>query len=271
MRMFKRLLCLLMAWMLLLSMAGCASSEGRKDRDDDDDEREEEREDEDKDEEGEGDIVQGEVSYEIVLRDNSIRNDNGDVLASVTYEQVVLQGSSPEIEAINELIEEDCNDFLENSSAHYYTPEELEETLEINGMDYGSLFNDAGATVTHNANGIFSIRISADWFMGGVYNADAYGLTYDVRTGREATIDGLLGLSEEDALATLNDVAYDYLVEYYGEALFCDPMEILSQYSLEDYLFYVENGELVVTFYTYEFAPGAAGAATVHTGLMIGE
>ena len=61
-----------------------------------------------------------------------------------------------------------------------------------------------------------------------------------------------------------------YLVEYYGDALLGDPMDKLSGYTLDDYEYHIDNGEIVVTFVTYEFAVGAAGPMKIHTGLTVG-
>ena len=273
----KKRIALILALLMLLMAAGCQSAReipGQAGNDDNGGEvygEEPEVTGEKAEDTGEVPVTQDAVAYEIVEQDNSIRNDNGDILAKVTYEQVVLLGDAPAYAAINALIEQDCMDYLANSGAYYMTAEELQSMIDLNGMGYGSLYDSVYATVIHNADGILSIRLSVDWFMGGVHNTNHYGVTYDLRTGGVANVEDLLQMSEEEALDTLSALAYFGLKDYYGDALFGDPMDVLSGYTLDDYTYYVENGELVLTFDTYEFAAGAAGAAIIHTGLMIGE
>ena len=81
----------------------------------------------------------------------------------------------------------------------------------------------------------------------------------------------LIGGDAEEAEQKLNEIICDYVTEAYGEGLFGIPEQILAGYSAEEYNFYVEEGQIIVTFETYTFAPGAAGATVVPTGIMIGE
>lgn len=303
----KKLIAILVTLALLLTMAGCQKSSGRSRRDDDDDD---DRAgsgrydnggvffpgmtgEEDDDENGgeiafPGEMEDGEtgdnadampfpgtdsrvegVAYESILVDNSIRNDNDDILVRREYVKIVLLDEDPACEAINAQIEADCESFL--NSDLYWTVEELEETLESFGYGYDAFFNTAAATVLHNGDGFISIRITTDWFMGGVFNCNSYGLTYDLTTGEEARIEDVMDLPADEALEQLKELSAERLVEYYGEeGLLVDPAEVLAGYTLEDFRFYLENGELVLSFYTYEFACGAAGPANIHTGIYVG-
>ena len=219
---------------------------------------------------GEEDAVQSQgVPYEIVLVDNSVVNENGDILVRRTYEKVVLLSDDPACVAINALIEADCEAFLADNE--YMSVEDYEEIIEMGGYGYDAFFETATATVIHNANGIISIKIGADYFQGGVYNINYYGMTFDLTTGREAELVDILGMPEDEATELIREVAAEGLTEYYGDALFGDPAELLQTYSLEDFLFYVDNGELVLAFSTYEFSYGAAGPANIYTGIFIGE
>lgn len=268
----KKLLALLLALVMVLSLAACQSSSGPADDDDDDDERqEEEREGDgaDQSDDREEDAVQDSgVPYEIVLVDNSVVNENGDILVRKTYEQVVLLSDDPACQAINALIQADCDAFLADNP--YITVEDYEEQIEAGGYGYDAFRQTATATVVHNSNGLISIKIGADYFMGGVYNVNFYGFTYDLSTGEEAKLADVLDMPEEEALALVREVAAEGLTEYYGDALFGDPAEQLATYSLEHFLFFVDNGELVLAFSTYEFSYGAAGPATIYTGIYVG-
>ena len=41
------------------------------------------------------DMVYGAPAYSVLERDESIRDENGNVLTRITYQQVVLQGEDP--------------------------------------------------------------------------------------------------------------------------------------------------------------------------------
>lgn len=202
--------------------------------------------------------------YEVVKRDDSYRNENGDVLVGITYEQVVLAETFPEWAAINQLIAGDYAAFLDNVAYVYDEPvEDVEARMESMGADYGDFFTNCVAEVVQNAEGIFSIRLTRDWFMGGVFNVDSFGLTFDLNTGEALTLDDLLNISDEE----LKSILAEKLMEN-AAALFDTPEAVLASYTMEDYIFYVENGEVVITFPTYSISYGAAGPITVHTGLM---
>lgn len=207
------------------------------------------------------------VPFDVVLVDNSIRNHNGDILVRRTYEQVVLQGDDPAIAAVNALIEADCEAFLADNE--YMTVEDYEEIIEWGGYGYDTFLGTASVTVTHNAGGIFSFQIATEHFQGGVYNVNFYGHTYDLTNGGEANLADLLGMPEDEALAMLNEMSLQYLVDHYGEGLIVDPEEALAEYTLDRYDFFVSDGELVLCFATYEFACGAAGPTTFYTGIFI--
>lgn len=208
------------------------------------------------------------VPYEIVLVDNSVVNENGDILVRKTYEQVVLLSDDPACVAINALIQADCDAFLADNQ--YISVEDYEEMIEMGGYGYDAFLQTASATVVHNGNGLISIKIGAEYFQGGVYNVNFYGFTYDLTTGEEAKLADLLDMPEEEAVVLIREVAAEGLTEYYGDALFGDPTEQLATYSLDHFLFFVDNGELVLAFSTYEFSYGAAGPATIYTGIYVG-
>lgn len=208
--------------------------------------------------------------YELVREDCSLRNETGDILVESVYEKVVLQGYAPEITAINEAIQGDCNRFFAESGAKdYLEPEQLENMIRDMGLAYGDLFHNALAEVTHNQNGLLSICISTEWYLGGVFNGDYYGMTFDLKTGGQIQLSQLSDLPEEEFAVQLKQIAGDWLRKTYGENLLWEPEEVLTSYTLSDFLFYIADGELILTFPTYTFTAGAAGPAVIPTGLAV--
>ena len=220
--------------------------------------------------EGEEEILQiEEAPFEVVLVDNSIVNENGDILVRRTYEKVVLLADDPAIAAINALIEADCEAFLENNQ--YLTVEDYEQIIEGGGYGYDTFLGVGSVTITHNAGGIFSFYIAGEYYQGGVFNVNYYGHAYDLTTGEAVKLADLMGMPEDEALALLNEITEAYLLENYGEGLLVDPAEVLAGYTLDSYDFFINGGELVLCFDTYEFLCGAAGPIMFYTGFFITE
>ena len=93
-------------------------------------------------------------------------------------------------------------------------------------------------------------------------NESDYGLTYHLDTGKKATLTSLTGMSfsslkpqlDAKLKARINPYFYDVLNE---------------MNSMEDYPFYVKNGEIVITFPEYVLSYGMDVAPTVYTGIYI--
>ena len=214
--------------------------------------------------------LEGSALYRIVKEDRSWKNSNGDILVSNCYDRVILKNASHG-ESINALIKADMEQFFDNDIRDLFqNAQEIESLFDSWGLDYGSFFYNAGATVTHNEDDIFSICIATEWYMGGVFNADRYGLTFDLRTGERVTIPQLVEMDEAALKEKLDAIVMYYLYDKYGGSFLNDPREVLEKLTPEDYLFYVEEGEIILCFPTYTFGPGAAGCEIISTGIMLG-
>lgn len=211
------------------------------------------------------------VDYKIEKQDQSVRDAHGNVLVQFTYEQVVLSGSQPEITAINRGIQQNCNTFLD--------PEKREEMESIaNNMVKSGLldpqkektwylFNTTAAEVTENADGLFSIKLTAGWYMGGVMTQDYHGLNYNLHTGQPANLTELLGQDEGSATATLRDIVSKYLQQ--DPKVYCFADNLSKYTSTDKFDFYVQDGTITLVFPTYEFAPGVVGPTVIPTGLTV--
>ena len=214
--------------------------------------------------------LEGSALYRIVKEDRSWKNSNGDILVSNCYDRVILKNASHG-GSINALIKADMEQFFDNDIRDLFqNAQEIESLFDSWGLDYGSFFYNAGATVTHNEDDIFSICIATEWYMGGVFNADRYGLTFDLRTGERVTIPQLVEMDEAALKEKLDAIVMYYLYDKYGGSFLNDPREVLEKLTPEDYLFYVEEGEIILCFPTYTFGPGAAGCEIISTGIMLG-
>lgn len=210
---------------------------------------------------------QHQAAFSILENDDSIRNDRGDRLVTILYDQVILDTSQPQWAPINETIAGSYRAFREETDHLRETPPETwEEMLGQQGAIYGTFRCTCRAEVTNNSGGIFSIRMTRDWYMDGVFNQDYTGMTFDLITGEQVQLARLSDLPEAEFEQQLKQIVCAELAEYV-DVLFQDPAEVLETYALEDISFYIREGELVLTFPTYTFGPGAMGPTVIKTGL----
>lgn len=205
------------------------------------------------------------AAYTVERQDESLRDDAGAALIRLYYDQVVLTEDTPQAESINRLIAQDCDEFFFENP-----PEAFQEYLQLPelSVEY-PYFNTVDAEVTNNAGGLFSIRLDRAWYMGGVFNLDYWGLNYDLNTGKAVALSELSDLTEAEFTQQLKTIVWDYLTENYGEGLFSNAEQVLESYTLEAFDFFIQDGEIILTFPTYTFSSGAAGATVVPTGLRV--
>lgn len=180
------------------------------------------------------------------------------------YDKVILEGDSEEIKAINAMIEADYERyFYDNGVADF---EENFSSHPLYGDKEHPFLFTYSAAVTHNQGNIFSIRMIIDSYFGGVTTLNSYGMTFDTSTGKAVTLPELTGMDAETLRQSFVDVTWNQ-IQY--DALYDDAREVLEGLTIDEYLFYVEEGEVVLTYPCYTFAPGVNGAATIHTGIRI--
>lgn len=213
-------------------------------------------------------VVPEEIPYSMVESDDSIRNGNGDVLVKILYQRIILDSSvQPQWQKINDAVLADYELFLaEVGYLRETPPEEWDRMLQDMGALYGNFMACRSARVCNAEGGILSICMSQDWFMGGVYNHDQYGLNFDLTTGEKLPLARLSDLPAGEFETQLKRIVCAAL-EKDREILFEDPAVVLEGYSLEDFSYYIEEGELVLTFPTYTFGPGVMGSNVIKTGL----
>lgn len=201
------------------------------------------------------------LEYEILCVDRSYYDADGILRIQRYFDKVVIAGNRPEFAAMNAAIEADMAGFfsvLDGEDLSYYIS-------YLSGSEY--LFHTAEVEVTENSGVVFSYRISTSWYMGGVFNADNYGMSFDVATGEPVYLPTLFGVSEEEMCQMMKDAAWAYLSANHSEALWDSSREAIYGYELDDFIYYFRDGELIITFPTYSISYGAAGSFTVPTGL----
>ena len=201
------------------------------------------------------------VEYQISRQDNSYRNQNGEILIENYCDQVIVKGDSESISLINSAMSDNMyENFLKPEDTQNYAQHATPE------FPYSSNYT---ATVTHNADGYISIKMYSDWYMGGVHNSIWYGMTFNLNTGSLATLTELTGIDSKALESQLKEKTWSYLTTEHKDELFAEAYNTLQDYTLDKFDFYVENGEIVLLFPVYTFAPGVVGSMTVPTGVCI--
>ncbi len=198
------------------------------------------------------------AEYTIERQDRSVANKDGSTALSRYYDLVQLTGDTPEIQAINDSLNSHCEEFFADNSGNL-PPEKRADDLWLNTMD---------AAVTQNGDGLLSVCLTWIWHMGGVANTNYLGYTYDLATGEEL---GLAELTSQDpdTLATiLREIVKAYMAGHPEVDWWDDAADIVDSRSLEDMMFWVDSGEIVLSFSTYDLSPGAYGPAVIPTGVM---
>lgn len=206
------------------------------------------------------------ADYEILRLDHSVRNEDGEVIISFYYDQAILNNGN-EFKEINRILAANAADFLNRYPVDEMT--DLAKQMQI-GPEYPFVCN-VTAEVTHNADGIFSVKLTRDWYAGGVRNLDYDGMTFDLGSDRAVTLTELFPEEADVIITRLKTLTWVELSAMYGEIADAEMWDKLQAYEAEDFLFYIQNGELILTFPTYSFGPGAAGAMILPTGQYIGE
>lgn len=200
--------------------------------------------------------------FEIVREDRSFLDEaSKKPLIEVYYDRVQVADSVPGADLINSQISADCEAFLAQRDG-------LEDSLQFPGLSTDSpFFCTSAAEVTHNGGGVFCVKSSESWFMGGVGNNNLSGMTFDLGTGALLTLADLCPEKE----AQLREITLAWMDENYDEEDLFGREETLANYDFEDFPFYILNGQIILCFPTYTFAAGAAGPTIIETGLYIGD
>ena len=191
--------------------------------------------------------------------DHSIKNEDGEVIVKYYYDKLVLEESRPEFSAINELAQQACNAFFEELS-----PEDI--STEMASPEYPFL-NTADGEITCNQGGIISVRLQATWYMGGVQNINFSGLNFDLETGEELKLTDVFSMDEESTLQYLREQSVQYIEENPDYSWWSDDIQdakqVVSEYTLDQYDFYIQDDAVYLCYPTYALGPGAMGPVVI--------
>lgn len=194
--------------------------------------------------------------------ENSMRDEAGMRALLRTYDQVVLLGSTPQIQSINQLLTLDRTNFLAE-----FSQDNKDYILLSPVYEPDKFFSTAKSSVTYADDRFVSICVETDGYAGGVRTINRYGLNFDLRTGKTADLLTVTGMNKTELSEALKNGIRKYLEENYQGKIW-SMEDALTMYQVDTYPFYVkEDGEIVIPFPTYSIAAGAEGCIDVPSGL----
>ncbi len=84
---------------------------------------------------------------------------------------------------------------------------------------------------------------------------DVYGINFDLNTGKKLNLSEYFSMSQSEAERYLKEAATAQIKEDYFE----DAQKTIENYTLDDFVYYLQDNSIFLCFSTYELAPGAAG------------
>ena len=209
-----------------------------------------------------GILNSGSVSYTI-KRDDRSYYYSGHKTLSWFYDLVVVNGNGTAKDTINA--------GLRANRDRFFTGDWDDVGYRNYDLSY-PYQNSVDASVSHNADGILSIRYHSDWWMGGVHNDGVWGSTYDLATGKEMNLSDFAarkGVTEAEFLNTVRAKTWESMSRLYGNSLYDDAKSTLYDYDLDEFSFYIKNGQIYITFPEYEMTSGAGPIMDIPTGIYI--
>ncbi len=173
------------------------------------------------------------------------------------YELVQLTGNSEAINKINDALYADYLNFKSGSDHS-----DMANYMRGPNGELPTFYHSYDAEVTHNANGIFCVKMSLTWFMGGVANSGDTCFTFDLVTGDIASICDATGKDFNDLKPQLDALLKNRInPSYYSQ--------LAEMTSPEDYPFYIEKNEIILSFPEYVLGSGAETPIILHTGIFV--
>lgn len=206
----------------------------------------------------------GPVAYEIQRWDRSHTDSEGRDLMTYYYDYAVLNSQEPAHQKISQTLYGNAEAFMTKR-----TQEQIETPVMSIFNTISECIDTTETEVTHSGDGVFSILLTTNTYSGGNHSIkNRYGETYSLRTGELLTLSQLTQMDDNALLQALRDSACNYFSEN-DPLVFEDAKQILSNYTLDQFQFVVQNGEIVLLFKTYQFTAGVAGPQSVPTGILI--
>lgn len=191
------------------------------------------------------------ADVEIVRDDRSVKN-NDKLLAEWYFDKVEIKDKNEVAIKINNYMQKECTDFF-NSEMDF-----RKNVIESPSPYNESYINTYQAKITKNSDGILSIAYKGEWYLGGVYNIDYKGINFDLKTGDNLKLTDIFSVNEEEIENYLKTEVKKYIDNnpdyFWWNDEICNAKDLIENYNLDQFNFYLENENVCLCFSTYELA-----------------
>ena len=176
-----------------------------------------------------------------------------------------LKGKSKAVKKINSTLKNEANAFVVSVYRNYSEDDIAEYAKSVADSGYTDPFiNTASGKVTYNKKGVISIRYSKNWYLGGVYQADTFGDTFSLKTGKRLRVLSVVAKKYAKAGKLRKAIASKLRSKYGYDVQSSFNTRYAANKDLKNVAFYLsKKGKVVVCFPKYDIAAGYMGALTV--------
>ena len=208
------------------------------------------------------------ATYSVETVQDSLTDDNGEIIATISYEKPILEGESKEINLINQSIENDCKKIFDEYRDRLFSYAQIDYDNRTTYDIYYYCTYDC--VVTNNDNGVISFKITSNWYAGGVSSTNYYGLTYSLETGKALSLADVVEGSSSEIKKRVVAASKNYMrkhseIGWLNDELY-NAQNIINNYEVSKYKYYLKGNKAFICFDTYELATGVFGAQIISIG-----
>ncbi len=175
----------------------------------------------------------------------------GRVVIENNFERPLIAGESPVVAKINNALSAMSRQFYEVSLEN-----ELSDYAE-SAYTMGDTYHDCiTSEVVKNEDGVFCVKMTRHWYIGGVGDGGDYGATFNIYTGDILNIPDLFDMDASEVEKYIKDKAVAYVSQ---PGFFPEATDMIANRNINDFNFYVVGDTLYLCFAKYEVIYGAAG------------
>lgn len=208
-------------------------------------------------------------NYELVLWDRSYTDENGTTWMSYYYEYLVLQGTSPGIQKINDFLYLKAHEFMTKR-----TDEQIQEAYYFPYSDIRyNIVDTVTSSITYWDNGVIAVKISEEYYGGGSQTfLTSYGFVFDEETGEELTLMQLVDMDEPTLLWEMRDLTWEYINNQFGFLVADNARQVLDSFTMEYFDFTISDGQIFLKVNDiYSLVNANFNTITVPTGWYISD
>lgn len=201
------------------------------------------------------------ADYSIERHDFSWYED-GELKLLQYYDQVVVNDAGAAAQRINSSLQQHYNEFYAG------VPDNIAQAQEMPPYYPGQYYQYYyEPEVTTNQDGILSVRMGWFWNFGGVNGYGIDGFNFDLNTGEKLDLSEIFSLSDAEIERYFKNQTLNFINSHpdypWWNDTVSDARQIVNNYSLDDFNYYIEGNTVVLVYEKYELGPGAMGMVEV--------